>query len=513
MVGAANATGRRRARARARLRPHRRLAEARVRPARGGAGCSPRVAAPSSARIPLASPWRSRSPATPSTPSAPTPSASSTRSSPDQVLDSPCVRRAHRRQRPARRRRRRSWSGSRHRPAPRPERLAELQACSAARTPRRGARLRREARAGLAGPMTRRAAGRRPVLRARGRGGRGARLAPLGPGQVRVRVAAAAVNFPDVLLVADTYQIRCRRRSCPAASSPAWSRGRRRGRRPAVGDRVRDRHWSAPSPRRRWWRPTSCAASRRGRRRDGRRLRGGPPHRLPRAPLGRRRCSRARSSSCSAPAAAWGWPPSSSASLLGASVTGGGVVGREARGAAGVRRAPPPHRPPRGDQRQALASAARGADVVVDPVGGDLAEPALRALRWGGRFVTVGYASGDIPRIPLNLVLLKGIRILGFEFFDFVHHCPTSSSATRTSWATCWRPGRSSPTSAPRSPRRRGRRAAATSPTAGPSARSSSGGGGGGGAVWRRSVAEFPPPTTGGRRRGGRVDGNPPTPV
>jgi NADPH2:quinone reductase len=60
-----------------------------------------------------------------------------------------------------------------------------------------------------------------------------------------------------------------------------------------------------------------------------------------------------------------------------------------------------------------------GADVVIDPVGGDLAEPALRALHWGGRFVTVGYASGTIPRIPLNLVLLKGVEILGFEFGGF----------------------------------------------------------------------------------------------
>ena len=65
-----------------------------------------------------------------------------------------------------------------------------------------------------------------------------------------------------------------------------------------------------------------------------------------------------------------------------------------------------------------------GADVVVDPVGGDLAEPALRSLRWGGRFVTVGYASGVIPRIPLNLVLLKGCQVLGFQFRDFAEHCP-----------------------------------------------------------------------------------------
>ncbi len=73
-----------------------------------------------------------------------------------------------------------------------------------------------------------------------------------------------------------------------------------------------------------------------------------------------------------------------------------------------------------GDLRQALRAALpRGADVVVDPVGGDLSEPALRSLRWGGRFVTVGYASGVIPRIPLNLVLLKGVHILGFEMRGF----------------------------------------------------------------------------------------------
>jgi len=78
-----------------------------------------------------------------------------------------------------------------------------------------------------------------------------------------------------------------------------------------------------------------------------------------------------------------------------------------------------------GDLRQALREALPGgADVVIDPVGGDLAEPALRSLHWGGRFVTVGYASGSIPRIPLNLVLLKGIRILGFQFGDFARHQP-----------------------------------------------------------------------------------------
>ncbi len=59
---------------------------------------------------------------------------------------------------------------------------------------------------------------------------------------------------------------------------------------------------------------------------------------------------------------------------------------------------------------------------MVDPVGGELAEPALRSVHWGGRFVTVGFASGTIPRIPLNLVLLKGVHVLGFQFRDFATH-------------------------------------------------------------------------------------------
>jgi NADPH2:quinone reductase len=65
-----------------------------------------------------------------------------------------------------------------------------------------------------------------------------------------------------------------------------------------------------------------------------------------------------------------------------------------------------------------------GADVVLDPVGGHYSEPALRATRWGGRFVTVGYASGEIPRIPLNLVMLKGVAVLGFEIRNFMANAP-----------------------------------------------------------------------------------------
>lgn len=60
-----------------------------------------------------------------------------------------------------------------------------------------------------------------------------------------------------------------------------------------------------------------------------------------------------------------------------------------------------------------------GAAVVIDPVGGRYSEEALRACRWKSRFVVVGFAAGDIPRIPLNLVLLKGVHIMGFEVRTF----------------------------------------------------------------------------------------------
>ncbi|WP_105102709.1 NADPH:quinone oxidoreductase family protein [Microbulbifer pacificus] len=55
----------------------------------------------------------------------------------------------------------------------------------------------------------------------------------------------------------------------------------------------------------------------------------------------------------------------------------------------------------------------RGADVIYDPVGGDLTEQAYRAIAWGGRYLVIGFASGDIPRLPLNLPLLKAGDIMG----------------------------------------------------------------------------------------------------
>ena len=61
----------------------------------------------------------------------------------------------------------------------------------------------------------------------------------------------------------------------------------------------------------------------------------------------------------------------------------------------------------------------RGVDVVYDPVGGALAEAALRSMAWKGRYLVIGFASGDIPRIPLNLPLLKGCSIVGVFWGSF----------------------------------------------------------------------------------------------
>ena len=55
----------------------------------------------------------------------------------------------------------------------------------------------------------------------------------------------------------------------------------------------------------------------------------------------------------------------------------------------------------------------KGVDVVYDPVGGDYAEPAIRSMAWNGRYLVIGFASGPIPKIPLNLALLKGCSLVG----------------------------------------------------------------------------------------------------
>lgn len=71
----------------------------------------------------------------------------------------------------------------------------------------------------------------------------------------------------------------------------------------------------------------------------------------------------------------------------------------------------------------------RGVDVVYDPVGGDLSEPALRSMAWRGRFLVVGFAAGTIPSLPLNLTLLKGCSIVGVFWGAFVRSEPERNAA------------------------------------------------------------------------------------
>jgi NADPH2:quinone reductase len=75
------------------------------------------------------------------------------------------------------------------------------------------------------------------------------------------------------------------------------------------------------------------------------------------------------------------------------------------------------------ERLKALAGG-EGADVVFDPVGGAYAEPAVRATAWGGRYLVIGFAAGEIPKIPLNLALLKGCAIVGVAWGEFARRDP-----------------------------------------------------------------------------------------
>jgi len=101
----------------------------------------------------------------------------------------------------------------------------------------------------------------------------------------------------------------------------------------------------------------------------------------------------------------------------------------------------------------------KGVDVVCDPVGGAYSEAALRATGWGGRFLVIGFAAGEIPKIPLNLVLLKGCSIVGVFWGDFMRRDPQRGGQELMQLATWLREGRIRPTIAARYPLADGREA------------------------------------------------------
>ncbi|MEY2622487.1 MAG: hypothetical protein RIT26_2307 [Pseudomonadota bacterium] len=84
-------------------------------------------------------------------------------------------------------------------------------------------------------------------------------------------------------------------------------------------------------------------------------------------------------------------------------------------------------REPLRDRIKALTDG-KGPDVIYDPVGGDFAEPAFRSIAWRGRYLVVGFASGPIPSLPLNLALLKGASVVGVFWGDFSRREPEANA-------------------------------------------------------------------------------------
>ncbi len=86
-----------------------------------------------------------------------------------------------------------------------------------------------------------------------------------------------------------------------------------------------------------------------------------------------------------------------------------------------------------------------GVDVIYDPVGGPLSEKALRDMSWGGRFLVVGFAVGEIPKVPLNLALLKGCSIVGVFWGDFTRREPALNDANNQELMRLFEAGKISP--------------------------------------------------------------------
>ena len=87
----------------------------------------------------------------------------------------------------------------------------------------------------------------------------------------------------------------------------------------------------------------------------------------------------------------------------------------------------------------------KGPDVIYDPVGGDLAEPAFRTIAWRGRYLVVGFAAGPIPALPLNLTLLKGASLVGVFWGEFAKREPQANTAMMMTLAQWYGQGKIKP--------------------------------------------------------------------
>ena len=269
---------------------------------------------------------------------------------------------------------------------------------------------------------------------------------PLSGGQVRVRVRAAAVNFPDVLLVANQYQVRVDAPFIPGSEfAGVVTEVADDVAGPHVGDRVLGTAMYGAFAE-----ETVVPASSVSVIPDsaGERMAAafGVAHRT--AYYSLRSIARISAGDELIVLGAGGGVGLAAVQLgaiLGASVT---AVASSDDKLAVAAEAGAKHLV--NHRSQELRAALRemlpdGADAVLDPVGGELSEPALRSLRWGGRFVTVGFASGTIPRIPLNLVLLKGALVLGFQMRDFPTHLPAEAERNERELMALFAEGRVAP--------------------------------------------------------------------
>ena len=91
------------------------------------------------------------------------------------------------------------------------------------------------------------------------------------------------------------------------------------------------------------------------------------------------------------------------------------------------------------------ATDGKGPDVIYDPVGGDYAEPAFRSIAWRGRYLVIGFAAGPIPSLPLNLPLLKGASIVGVFWGDFARREPKANAAMMGELARWYAEGKIKP--------------------------------------------------------------------
>lgn len=84
-----------------------------------------------------------------------------------------------------------------------------------------------------------------------------------------------------------------------------------------------------------------------------------------------------------------------------------------------------------GEMREVIKSLtdSQGVDVIYDPIGGPWAEPAFRSIAWRGRYLVIGFAAGQIPSLPLNLALLKGASLVGVFYGAFAKHEPAANKA------------------------------------------------------------------------------------